>query len=231
VISYGQFSHLRVFRPQAPGRHLALLLSGDGGWGPELDGIAEKLTLQGALVAGVDVREWLVTLEQAAPSCVAPGASLAQLARYLQGEYAIPAAPPVLIGHSAGATLAYVALAEARPHTFAGALTLSFCADLDLRKPLCAAPALRQTPSRAGVRLFPAGALPAPWVSLHGLNDRECPAAAARDFVEAIPGARFIAIPDNGHIYEASGYWWGPFIHAYQALAAPVPPPAPTPPG
>jgi acetyl esterase/lipase len=49
----------------------------------------------------------------------------------------------VLIGHSAGATLAYVALAQARPRTFAGALTLSFCTELDLTRPLCAAPPLR----------------------------------------------------------------------------------------
>jgi hypothetical protein len=30
-------------------------------------------------------------------------------------------------------------------------VTLSFCVDLDLTKPLCAAPALRSTPRSAGV--------------------------------------------------------------------------------
>ncbi len=226
VISHGQFAHLHLYRSAPAVRRLALLLSGDGGWDSGSDAIARQLALQGTLVAGIDVREWLATLEQAAPSCVAPGAYLAELVRALQGQYAIGTGPPVLIGHSAGATLAYVALVQARPHTFAGALTLSFCVDLDLKKPLCAAPALRVAPRGAGLRLLPGGALPDPWVTLHGLQDRVCPAAEARSFADATPGARFIPVPDNGHSYDSPGDWWGPFIGSYRQLAA-TPPAAP----
>jgi type IV secretory pathway VirJ component len=228
VISHGQFAHLRIYRPDAAVRPLALLLSGDGGWDSGADAIAQKLAWQGTLVAGIDVRDWLLTLEQAAPSCVAPGAYLAELVHFLQARYALKGAPPVLVGHSAGATLAYVALAQARPHTFAGALTLSFCADLDLTKPLCPASGLRTTPHGAGVRLLPAAALPEPWVTLHGLDDRVCPAAEARSFAEAIPGARFIPLPANGHSYDTSAYWWGQFIASYRTLAAAAAP-QPTP--
>ena len=226
VIAHGQFAHLRIYRSDASVRHLALLLSGDGGWDSGSEAIAQRLVLQGTLVAGIDAREWLARLEQAAPSCVAPGAYLAELAHYLQAQYAIETRPPVLIGHSAGATLAYVALVQARPHTFAGVLTLSFCADLDLSKPLCPAPALRVAPRAAGVRLLPGGALPDPWVTLHGLDDRVCPAAEARRFADATPGTRFIAVPDNGHSYGSSGDWWGAFIDAYHRLIA-APPPTP----
>jgi type IV secretory pathway VirJ component len=226
VIAHGQFAHLRIYRSDASVRHLALLLSGDGGWDSGSEAIAQKLALQGTLVAGIDARDWLATLEQAAPSCVAPGAYLADLVHYLQAQYAIETRPPVLIGHSAGATLAYVALVQARPHTFAAVLTLSFCADLDLSKPLCPAPALRVAPRAAGVRLLPGGALPDPWVTLHGLDDRVCPAAEARRFADAIPGARFIPVPDNGHSYGSSGDWWGAFIDSYHRLIA-APPPNP----
>ena len=62
VISHGQFSHLRIYRPPGPTRQLALLLSGDGGWGTDLDSIAQRLALRGSLVAGIDVREWLAVL-------------------------------------------------------------------------------------------------------------------------------------------------------------------------
>jgi type IV secretory pathway VirJ component len=228
VISHGQFAHLRIYRAESPVRQLALLLSGDGGWDSGSDAIAQKLAVQGTLVAGIDVRDWLVTLAQAAPSCVAPGAYLAELVHFLQAQYAIKP-PPVLIGHSAGATLAYVALAQARPHTFAGALTLSFCADLDLNKPLCPAPALRAAPRGAGLRLLPGGALTDPWVTLHGVDDRVCPAAQARSFADAIPGARFLPLPGNGHSYDTSAYWWGQFIDSYHKLTAAAAAQGPTP--
>jgi type IV secretory pathway VirJ component len=220
VISHGQFARIHLYRSASAERHLALLLSGDGGWDSDSDAIAQKLALHGTLVAGIDVREWLATLEQAAPSCAAPGAYLADLIHYLQAQYPIAAPPPVLIGHSAGATLAYVALVQARPQTFAGVLTLSFCVDLDLRKPLCPAPALRVAPRGVWVRLLPGGAVPDPWVTLHGLDDRVCPAGEARGFVDATPGARFIPVPDNGHSFGGSGYWWEQFIGSYHQLSA-----------
>jgi type IV secretory pathway VirJ component len=197
VIHEGQFAQLRLFQPPGAVRHLVLLLSGDGGWGPGLHAIAQRFALGGTAVAGIDVREWREALERAASTCVCPGASLAQLGRSRQARYGFRERP-VLVGHSARTTLAYVALAQGRVQDFRGAVTLSFCADLDLAKLLCAAPALRAPPRAAGVRLAP-GALPIPWIGLHGLEDRECPAAAGCAFVEAVPGARFVPLPREGH--------------------------------
>jgi type IV secretory pathway VirJ component len=222
VISHGQFPHVRLYRPPAAQGDLVLLLSGDGGWGSPLDSIAERFMGRGIVVAGIDVREWLATLENSAASCAAPGAYLADLGRYLQTRYALTARPPVLIGHSAGATLAYVALAQARSADFAGALTLSFCPDLDLAKPLCPGPALRESRRSAGVRLLPGGALPGPWIALHGLDDRECPAAEGRVFAAAIPDAHFVPLPGEGHSYADIDEWWGRFFAAYQELVTPA---------
>jgi hypothetical protein len=42
VIREGQFAQLHLFQPPGPVRHL-LLLSGDGGGGPGLDAIAQRL--------------------------------------------------------------------------------------------------------------------------------------------------------------------------------------------
>jgi type IV secretory pathway VirJ component len=220
VISHGQFLRVQIYRPDTAVASLVLLLSGDGGWDSELNTLAQRLARRGILVAGIDVREWLETLARSATSCSAPGAYLADLGRYLQVQYRLSPSPPLLIGHSAGATLAYVALAQSRPRDFAGAITLSFCADLDLARPLCSAPSLHETPRSAGVRLIPGGALPAPWIGLHWLDDRECPAEEARAFAAAIPDAHFVPLPGQGHTYDDPDRWWGPFIAAYQQLTA-----------
>jgi len=226
VTSHGAFANVRVYRPPRPLRSVALVLSGDGGWDPAMDSLVEGLTREGALVAGINTRDWLAALERAPSSCVSPGASLADLGHYVAARYGLKDAAPVLVGHSAGATLAYVALAQAPRGAFAGAVTLSFCADLDLAKPLCPAPALRELPRREGVRLVPGGALTAPWVAMHGILDRVCPVAEARAFAQAIPGVRFIPIPDTGHTYGAPLDWRTQFLQSYGELARRAPPAA-----
>jgi type IV secretory pathway VirJ component len=192
-LSHGAFQGVRIYQRPSAALHLALLLSGDGGWG------------------GSD-------------RCISPGADLADLAHFLQQRYALPDAPPVLIGYSAGATLAYVALAQSPAGTFAGALTLSFCADLDLAKPLCAAPPLRSLARSGGVRLQPVtAALPAAWFALHGLDDTVCPAEESREFAGATPRGHFIALPDISHSYHHISRWWPMFDAAWRQLTAPDP--------
>jgi type IV secretory pathway VirJ component len=220
VIAYGAFHDLRIYRPQGPIRHLAVLVSGDGGWGAPLDVVSAGLAARGALVAGIDAREWLTTLNRAGAACIDLGAELSDLAHYLGERYGVAAQTPVLIGHSAGASLAYVALAQSHPAEFAGALTLSFCADLDLARRLCPAAPLQATSRAGGVRLLPGGELPGPWIALHGLDDHECPVLEGREFAKGVPGSRFVALPGVGHSYRDAGRWWGDFVASYDTLAA-----------
>jgi type IV secretory pathway VirJ component len=218
--SYGQFAQLRIYIPEVSARQLVLLLSGDGGWGSGLDQLARKLTLQGALVAGIDVRAWLARLQDSTQTCVAPGAYLADLSHFLQTRYQLPLQPAVLIGHSAGGSLAYVALAQARPQTFAGAITLSFCADLDLSRPLCPGEQLREVARAGGVRLLPGSSVPAPWIALHGIQDRTCPVSDSREFSRAVAGARFVPLPGVGHGYDPADDWWPLLLGAYRDLTS-----------
>ncbi len=223
-LSFGPFHGLRIYRPPLAAQHLALLLSGDGGWGAPLDVIATRLSGEGTLVAGIDVRDLLPTLDRDSQSCVSAGAALADLAHYLQQRYALTGGPAVLIGHSAGATLAYVALAQSPAGTFAGALTLSFCADLDLVKPLCAAPGLHSLRRSAGVRLLPGRtALPAPWILLHGLDDTVCPPEESHEFAATVAGARFVGLPEITHSYHHVSRWWPMFDAAWRQLIASTP--------
>ncbi len=221
-LSYGPFHDIRIYRSASPVQHLALLLSGDGGWGGPVGEIAVRLSAEGTLVAGIDVRALFARYEQDSQACESPAEDLARLARFLQQRYVLPDAAPEVIGYSAGATLAYLALAGAPGGTFSGALTLSFCADLDLSKPLCGAPPPRFIPRTEGLRLLPAAsALPGTWFALHGLDDEVCPTQEARQFAAAIPGVRFIGIPGTSHSYHHVSRWWPSFASAWGQLIAP----------
>ena len=215
-----QFDAVRIYHPQREPRVLVLLISGDGGWGTGIASIARDLAGRQTLVAGIDGRDFLHSLSASRTGCASPGDELAQLGRLLLERYHLPPQPPpVLVGHSAGATLAYVALVQAPAGTFSGALTLSFCTGLDLQKTLCPAPALQGEVVPNGTLLKPGGALPAPWVAVHGLDDRVCPASAGAAFAGAVPGASFLGIPGVGHDYRDRARWWPAFMSGYRRLA------------
>ena len=215
--SFGRFQELRIYRPVRRPRHLALLLSGDGGWGEGLSSIARRLAASGTLTVGIDSRILLEGYREG--GCVSAGEDLAELARYLRGRYRPADAAAVLIGHSAGATLVYLALAQSQAGTFAGALTLSFCADLDLEAPLC--PVLPAVAHPGGARLLPGAALPGRWIDLHGLDDEVCPASEAQAFVAGTPGAEFVPLPGITHSYRHEARWWPQFIAGYRRLVGP----------
>ena len=233
ALSHGRFKHVEVFRPQGEVKHFALLMSGDGGWSTKLAAIAESLAAGGTMVAGIDTAELFTSLEKDGGSCVTPDGDLENLSHYIQAYYKLPTYfTPILIGHSAGATLAYTTLAQAPPGIFAGAVTLSFCVDLDLRKPLCQTQGLRFKPLAhgAGARLLPPSQLHAPWIALHGTRDHVCPISRARAFIAKTPGAKLIELPGVSHNYSGTQDWLPQFDAAYASIAStqrqtlPVPP-------
>lgn len=221
-VTHDQFD-VRVYPPRGAIRHLALLISGDGGWGEGMGAIARGLTADDTLVAGIDGARFLRALERGGTGCASPAEKLLDLAGFLQERYHLPRdIRPLLVGHSAGATLAYVALAQAPADAFSGALTLSFCAELDLRRPLCPAGPLRGASLSGGFQLRPGGALPAPWIAVHGLEDPVCPADAGEAFTRDIPNATFIGIPGVDHGYRARERWWDAFEAGSRRLLAPA---------
>jgi len=221
TLSHGRFKHVQIFRPEGEVRHFALLMSGDGGWSSKLATIAGALASQGTLVAGVDTSELFADLEKDGGNCVSPDGDLENLSHYVQAFYKVPTYfTPILIGHSAGATLAYTSLAQAPAGIFGGALTLSFCVELDLRKPLCQAQGLRYSKLKSGVRLLPPPTLHAPWVALHGVRDRVCPISDARAFVSQTQGARLVELPNVAHNYKGSDDWLPQFKAAFESIVS-----------
>jgi type IV secretory pathway VirJ component len=220
------FGTVTLYAPAGPPDHVVLFLSGDGGWNLGVVPMAERLRDLGALVAGVDIRAFLKSLESAAP-CAYPAGALEELSRAVQLHRKVPAyRRPILVGYSSGATLVYAALAAAPPETFAGAISLGFCPDLEIRRVPCGTRGLQATRRTKGIGydLAPFEKLQVPWMVLQGEMDQVCAPAATRAFVAATGSARLFPLPHVGHGFGAPPDWEPQFIEAYRAITAAHPP-------
>ena len=118
--------------------HVALFISGDGGWNLGVVDMARELASQDALVAGVDIRHYMKASTGSPDKCWDPGTDFAELGRAVEKRFGYTAqVPPVIVGYSSGATIVYAAMAQAPPHTFHGGLSLGFCPDLIVNHPIC----------------------------------------------------------------------------------------------
>lgn len=226
-LTHGRFGEIHVYQSAAAPRDVVLFLSGDGGWNLGVVTMAQHLADQGALVAGIDIRHYLQQLEQSPDQCVSPSADASDLSHFLQSKLALSQyLEPTLVGYSSGATLVYATLLQAPAGTFKGALSIGFCPDLDLKKPLCKGSGVESTPRHSaqgvlqGVDISPARALPAKWISLQGQLDQVCPYAATQKFIAKVNGGEMILLPKVGHGYSVEKNWLPQFEAAYRRITA-----------
>jgi type IV secretory pathway VirJ component len=199
-----------------------LFVSGDGGWNPDVVGMAEQLRDAGALVVGIDVRALMKRLDPSG-GCAYPAGDLEELSRAVQLRFKLAAyMRPILAGYSAGATLVYAALAAAPPETFAGAISLGFCPDIELRTPLCDMRGLTTTkrPGGIGYDMSPFSGLTVPWMVLQGEIDQACDASTTRKFVAATGATRLFSLPKVGHGFSVPARWAPQFLEGYRAITA-----------
>jgi type IV secretory pathway VirJ component len=222
-LSHGRFKQLAVYAPVGTPASFVLLLSGDEGWSGTVIEVAQQLRQHGALVVGIDLREFKASLQADGAECVFPDGDLENLSHFVQAYYQLPSyLAPMLIGYSAGATLAYAALAQAPRDTFASVVSLSFCPALNLQKPLCKGSGvnfIQAAPGR-GVEFLPIGGTGNPWLVMQGENDRLCPAGAARAFVSKVHGAAFVLLPQVDESFAPAAQWLPQFEAAFDSLAA-----------
>jgi len=222
-ITHGRFKDAPVFRPRGAVRHFAFLFSGDGGWSSGLSSIASMLAADGTFVVGIDTEKLYLNLDRDPDQCVFPDGDLENLSRFVQAYYRLPTYfTPVLVGHSAGASMVYAMLAQAPRGTFTGGDSLSFCVDLDLVKPLCKAEHLNYTevPHEKGARLLPTPKLGVPWVAMHGDEDDVCSPKEAKQFVTQVGDARYVELPGVDHSYREGKEWVRQFNEAFATVAA-----------
>jgi type IV secretory pathway VirJ component len=225
VFDYGRFGAVSVYRGHGQPRDVVLFLSGDGGWNLGVISMAKKLVDKGAIVAGIDIRHYLAQLEAAPDQCVSPADDLEKLSHELQSKLGIQSyLQPTLVGYSSGATLVYATMGEAAAGIFKGALSLGFCPDLDLRKPVCKGSGIEATPRRdskgvlKGVNFLAVKKLAGRWISLQGETDQVCPAPATQQFIATVPGAEIVMLPKVGHGYSVERNWVPQYEAAYAEI-------------
>jgi type IV secretory pathway VirJ component len=221
VLRVAGFGDVSLYAPEGQPSQVVLFVSGDGGWNLGVIGMAERLRQMGALVAGIDIRSFMKALE-ASGDCAYPAGSLEQLSRTIQLHRKLPVyETPILVGYSSGATLVYEAIASAPPETFAGAISLGFCPDIEISKPLCelrGAKATKRTQG-PGYDLSAFAGLKVPWMVLQGEIDQVCSPAATKAFVSATGSARVFMLPEVGHGFSVTRNWEPQFIEAFKTIA------------
>jgi type IV secretory pathway VirJ component len=236
-IAAGRFGTVSVYIPAGKPNSVAIFLSGDGGWELGVIGMAKALRDTGAVVIGADIRRFLARLGESAAKAGAPcqmiAADFETLSHQVQKqigmrEYHVP----VLVGYSSGATVVYAALVQSPPGTFAGALSLGFCADQDFAgAALCPGAGLHYTPNQQHeLVLAPAASLKQPWIALQGQKDQVCRPQAADEFAAQVANGEVVRLPLVGHGFSVERNWLPQFRAAYARLTATLEAPAARPP-
>jgi type IV secretory pathway VirJ component len=225
-VSYGRFGEVHLYQSRAEARDVVLFFSGDDGWNANTNTLAQHLADKGAIVAGIDVRHYLAQLEKSHEACVSPSVDLENLSRFLQAKLNLKRyIQPTLVGYGSGATLAYAALGQAPEGLLKGALSIGFCPDLELKKPLCKgmdieANAGASASTSKNSTVLPNKSLPGKWLVLQGDADLQCPIASTRRFVAAVPRGEIVALPKVDHAYSVDDKLLSKFEAAYERLAA-----------
>lgn len=223
AIEFGDFGSVTVFRPAGVPKSVTLFVSGDGGFKQGVVDMARNLAALDSLVVGIDLPRYLKRTQAQDRKCVYLAGELEALSQYVQKRLELAEyKPPVLVGYSSGATLVYAALTQAPEGTFAGAVSLGFCPDLDVQKPLCRENQLLYTegPKGKGIWLLPQPKLASPWRVLQGTIDQVCSPADTEKFVKEIPSARIAVLPKVGHGYSVPKNWLPQFREAFLDVAA-----------
>ncbi len=219
--AFGRFGTVTVYRQTPQPDNVVLFLSGDGGWNLGVVDMARALAENNALVAGIDIVRYFEALGKSAEKCVYPAADMEALSQFLQKKYGYrDYRTPVLVGYSSGATLAHATLVEAPAGTFRGAISLGFCPDLKLPKPMCRGDGLAWTSDpRLGMVFRPSAGNRTPWVALQGEADQVCDPKSTQAFVEKVPQGKILMLPRVGHGFSVQRNWMPQFRESFARIA------------
>ncbi|HEY3296743.1 MAG TPA: AcvB/VirJ family lysyl-phosphatidylglycerol hydrolase [bacterium] len=224
TLSFGRFGTVHIYREDNPPKDVVLFVSGDGGWNlGVVDMAAQLVKLEGAMVIGIDIRHYFKQLQASDAPCLYPAADFEALSQFVQKNYGLETyRTPLLIGYSSGATLVYGLLAQAPANTFGGALSLGFCPDIEINKPLCKGEGLEwePLPKGNGYNLLPAPKLSHPWYVLEGVIDQVCDYPATQKFVNSVPHSKIVTLEHVGHGFSVEKNWMPQYLQAFRDLSA-----------
>ena len=223
TLSFGRFGPVTLYQDSIQPRRMVLFISGDGGWNLGVVDMARAIAGEDALVAGIDITRYLKQLEKSTESCSYPAADFESLSKFIQKEKKFSDyQAPILIGYSSGATLAYALIVQAPPNTFAGAISLGFCPDLPLTKPLCRGGGLEwgPGPKGKGYSFLPTKNLPVPWIAFQGTVDQVCSAESTAAYVRQVKNGEIVMLEKVGHGFSVQKNWLPQFRDAFRKITA-----------
>lgn len=223
TLLFGAFGKVTIYHPVHTPDEFVLFVSGDGGWNKGVVDMTASIVAQGAMVAGINILSYLKNIRSAKSKCYYPAADLEEISLTIQKKYKFSKyLKPILIGYSSGATLVYGALAQAPANTFRGAISLGFCPDLDIDRPLCKGSGLSSQPLKEGKSylLEPCTNLTAPFIALNGTIDQVCNYFETKKFVDKIPNGEVINLPNVGHGFSVTRNWMPQFVTAYKKVVS-----------
>ena len=221
TISLDPFGEIYIYPPaKQPPNSLLILVSGDGGWEHAVLRMARVLSNENSLVAGIDINQYLKSLEKAPEDCVSAATDFQALGNFVQKKYGIrKEAHPYLIGYSSGATLVYAALVQAQPSMFPAAFSFGFCPDFSVKKNFCKGRGLEWDEVKKGsISLKAAKDLQNPWIVFQGFSDQVCNEDVTRQFVSEVPMGRFVLLPKVGHGFNVLRNWLPEFQKIFKSI-------------
>ncbi len=220
-LSFGRFGKVTLYYQSPHPSNVVLFVSGDGGWNLGVVDMARELSSLDSLVVGIDITHYMRELAESKERCLYPAADFEILSKFVQKKLKFPKyVTPVLVGYSSGATLVYATLVQAPYSTFRGAISLGFCPDLPLTKPLCRGSGLEWEPGPKGkgVNFLPANTLEVPWIALQGTIDQVCDPNATENYVKRVKGGEIVILPGVGHGFSVPKNWMPQFKRAFSRL-------------
>ena len=220
-VNVPSFGTVFIYNLTPTPQNVVIMISGDAGWKLGVIGFSGVFSEMNTLVIGVDILQYYKNLRQRTDDCYNVAVDFVQLATEVEKKYDFPDyMPPVIMGYSSGATLVYGILAQARPGTFIGGISLGFCPDIELPKMLCQINGLTETVDVPGKSYFlqPDEKLGNPWIALQGTADKVCTYSTVADFVTKTTDAELITLPKVGHGFSKWSDFMPQWKDAYNRL-------------
>lgn len=219
ILQVAPFGAVHVYPSEGTPERLILFLSGDGGWNKGTDTRSHAMATLHAIVVGIDTNEYTNFLNASHESCLYPVKDFIGLADAVRKHVDLKAEiRPILLGYSSGAALVYAMLVQAPPHTFAGAISMGFCPDIPLDKPLCKGEGLEAKPyatkKEKGYIFQPSPLVKDPWVVFQGSDDVVCTVSEIEAYVKQVPNGEVINLPEVGHGFRVTNRWLPKFEEA-----------------
>lgn len=201
VIRYGLFGPVRVYPPAGAPQRVVIVFSRATGWGTVEADYADGLRRAGSLVIGVDLPDYLHTLEGLKERCSYPAGHVEEMSHWMQKTLRLSTyLPPFVVGFGGGADFTYALGVQAPSGTFAGMVTLGWDGRFALPRGFCDGDAGNATVSwgARGFGFRPVRPLPLPWLAAGspGAHEIGPPANFRRAVPAPVGGARLAAALD-----------------------------------